>query len=96
MWRTPIEGEVLGCPVVAPNGDIYLATHRDGGLLYRIDPTTGAILDQTYVPGAVENGLAMNEDGLLYLNTVRVSLAACNPYQPSAIAAAYQPSVHHG
>ncbi|MEE8458976.1 MAG: PQQ-binding-like beta-propeller repeat protein, partial [Phycisphaerales bacterium] len=92
IWETAIEGEALTCPVLGPDGNLYLATHKGGGVLYKISASTGEILASTYVPGSVENGLAMGTNGLLYLNTVASSepMADCNPWTQQKLAMAYR------
>jgi len=67
-------------PSIAPNGDIYIATQEYGGILYRIDGTTGAILDQADTRGTVEHTPAIADNGIIYLNTLRQQLHAGSIY----------------
>ncbi|KAA3607249.1 MAG: hypothetical protein DWQ01_16270 [Planctomycetota bacterium] len=88
IWSTQLDGECKACPTVGPDGTLYYATNRDGGVLYKLDPNTGAILDQQDLPGAVEHSVAMGDQGYLYLNTLNLPLASGLP--PRAVAAAYR------
>lgn len=74
-WMTPITGEGWGNPTVAPDGTIYYATHRFGGILYRIRGSDGAILAAAPAPGLVEHSAALGDNGILYINTLAGPMA---------------------
>lgn len=83
-WQMPMEGLGFACPSVASDGTIVYATHTDGGVLYAVDPATGAVLRQVQLPGAVEHSVAIGDDDRLYYNTVRSAIASGNPSQAVA------------
>jgi outer membrane protein assembly factor BamB len=68
-WSTPIRGDpryggASTAPVIAPDGTIYIGSYS--GLLYAIDPATGASKSRQIMDDMVSS-LALGADGTLYV-----------------------------
>lgn len=87
LWSVSVSGEAWANPTVAPDGTIYLATHRTGGVMYAIS-SAGAILRTNYVRGAVEHAPALDLSNTLYYVTIPAVLAPGNPFTPGRWVAA--------
>lgn len=89
LWRIPLTGnEILACPSVGPDGMVYLATHKGGGVLYKIDPADGRVMAQVQCAGQVEHAPAVGDNGLVYVVTLRGTIAS--GASTRAVAAAYR------
>jgi outer membrane protein assembly factor BamB len=89
LWRISLTGnEILACPSQGPDGMIYLATHKGGGVLYKIDPADGRVLAQVQCAGQVEHAPAVGDNGLVYVVTLRGTIASGASTRP--VAAAYR------
>jgi outer membrane protein assembly factor BamB len=68
-WSTPISGDpryggASTAPVIAPDGTIYIGSYS--GLLYAIDPASGASRSRQIMDNMV-NSLALGADGTMYV-----------------------------
>lgn len=80
-WSVNVSGEAWANPTVAPDGTIYLATHRTGGVMYAFS-SSGAILRTNYVRGTVEHSPVLDRSNTLYYVTIPAILAPGNPFAP--------------
>ncbi len=78
-WESPIEGKCYACPTVGPDGVIYIATHTNGGILYKFRGEDGSLLDSRFIPGTVEHSPALDDQGRLFLVTLKGIKSPSNP-----------------
>lgn len=83
LWDVSIEGKCFACPTVGPDSSIYIASHTNGGILYKINGNDGTVLDTEFIPGIVEHSPALDDQGRLYLVTLRGPKAPSNPLPSS-------------
>lgn len=77
VWEAPVVGDVYANPTVDPDGTtVYIGSHENGGVLYKIDGTSGKVLSQVQASGAIEHSPALDEKGALYITTLSSKLAS--------------------